>query len=638
MARTYTILGACVVGAALWAQPYLFYNQGALVYVQANALVYVQGGMQINDVVQGANTFDGVVENLGEIRLVNNVAAGWRGHLLIGQNAELNSRPNSIIYVAGDYHNDQGSHRSVGTHNAYGNTTLGGTLEFNGGDGPQTFRITMPAAENNDQRWRLHTVRINNTTAGVANRYVEIVNGTDRDMWIGTPTEGQLILASGRIHTVDATGANNFLSNNNPVEVRVFRTDVNAIDRPWPPAQPANFNALDPANQDRYIWGYLRRNHPANTTYRYPVGGRPVDPDGRGIQGIDVTTSAAHWVRVRFDPTVQAPFNQPAYCRPPDNANRRYDPLNNGRWEIQPFSDHITTIIAGGPIGGPAVRMYNRRVSNGTTDGNCPAAGSNNGLPGGGDPYFPGGQYQTNYCYVGYNQGGAAPLSSPNNCQAATSGWDVSRSGFTSYNQNNTYFYATVITYNAPLPIEGIRLTAVPAGRAIALAWEIPQEPEYVLGYRLYRSTDGENFSFIAETDRQGRTLYRHTDTYVQPGVRYFYQVEQYDALGNIRRSNIAEATLSKESEGFSVQVSPNPLGTQGALVVSLPQAGPVELILYDAAGKRVAHETYSLSEGLHYIDLAPILNQLAAGTYSALLYYRGEAVSLRLLKLDPIR
>ncbi|MDW8089283.1 MAG: hypothetical protein RMJ49_06010 [Bacteroidia bacterium] len=629
------------MGSALWAQPYLFYNQGALVYVQANALVYVQGGMQINDVTAGANTFDGIVENLGTIQLVNNAVGGWRGNLLIGQNAELNSRPNSIIYIAGDYHNDRGSHRSVGTHNAYGNTNLGGILEFTTGDGPQTFRITMPAAENNDQRWRLHTVRINNTTPDIANRYVEIVNGTDRDMWIGDATQGQLVFVSGRIHTVNATTGNlNNLSNNNPVEVRVFRTDPAAIIRtPWPPHQPATFATLSTDNQDRYIWGYLRRNHPAATTYGYPVGGRPTDPNGRGIQGVEVTISeaAAHWVRVRFDPTVQASFTQTAYCRPPDNAARQYNPLDNGRWEIQPFSDHITTTVMN--VQGPTVRMFNRRVSNATGNGNCPAAGANTGLPGGGDPYFPGGQYQTNFCYVGYNQGAVAtPLSTPNNCQAATSGWDVARGPFPSYNSNNTYFYATVITHNAPLPIEGLRLTAVPAGRAIALAWEVPQEPEYILGYRLYRSTDGENFSFIAETDRQGRTLYRHTDIYVQPGIRYFYQVEQYDALGNIRRSNVAEAILSKESEGFSAQFSPHPLSTQGYLVVSLPQAGPVELILYDAAGKRVAQETYHLSEGTHHIELTPILNQLAAGNYNALLHYRGEVLSLRLLKFDPIR
>ncbi|MDW8417694.1 MAG: hypothetical protein RML92_09120, partial [Bacteroidia bacterium] len=139
---------ACLLGATLWAQPDLFFNQGALVYVQSNALVYVQGGMQTND--NGTN--DGVLENLGTIQLVN-TAGGWRGNFTIGNNAEVNSRPNSLIQMQGDYHNNNGSHRSTGTHNANGNTNTGGTLEFNASDGAQTFRITMSGTD--QQRWTL---------------------------------------------------------------------------------------------------------------------------------------------------------------------------------------------------------------------------------------------------------------------------------------------------------------------------------------------------------------------------------------------------------------------------------------------------------------------------------------------------
>ncbi|MCX7651507.1 MAG: hypothetical protein N2200_01365, partial [Bacteroidia bacterium] len=110
---------ACLLGATLWAQPDLFFNQGALVYVQSGALVYVQGGMQTND--NGAN--NGVLENLGEIRCVDG-SGGFRGHFKISQNAEVNSRPNSWIYLQGHYHNILGVHRSTGAG-------FGGTVEFN---------------------------------------------------------------------------------------------------------------------------------------------------------------------------------------------------------------------------------------------------------------------------------------------------------------------------------------------------------------------------------------------------------------------------------------------------------------------------------------------------------------------------
>ncbi|MCS6790879.1 MAG: hypothetical protein NZ580_07870, partial [Bacteroidia bacterium] len=190
--RTRILLtAACLLGSRLAAQPYLFFNQGALVHVQASALVHVQGGMQINDM--GAN--NGVVNNRGTIEL-HDGSGGFRGHLLIGVGAELNSYPNSDIYVHGDYHNDRGYHRSTGM---LGADNLGGTIHFTGATQKQDFRVSVDInTQGNSQNWTLNNVVINKPASLILpNRYVEIVNGTDRDMWIN----GTLTLTSGRILT-----------------------------------------------------------------------------------------------------------------------------------------------------------------------------------------------------------------------------------------------------------------------------------------------------------------------------------------------------------------------------------------------------------------------------------------------------
>jgi hypothetical protein len=340
-----------------------------------------------------------------------------------------------------------------------------------------------------------------------------------------------------------------------------------------------------------------------------------------------------HYVRVRFDPTVQAPFTNPTYCRPGDpTPSYTYTPLNNGRWEVMPFASiSATTPSTHADLAG--VTMHNRVVSNATSDGLCPAAGT---PP---DDYWP--TRPTDQCYVGYNQrsGVGNQLDPPNNCQGSNTGFQVPRTGFGQYNLNGTYYYATVWTANHPLPSDELRLSAAPAGQAIRLTWDITQpEAEYILGYELYRKTENGTFTRIAQIDKQGRMQYTHDDAYVVPNTRYFYQVGQHDVFGNVRYSNIVEAMLPSRGDAFSAQLQPNPITSEGSLMVNIPSEGMVAFTLYDAAGKLVAQHSWTLAAGAHQLDLTPILAQVAAGNYNAHVTFGSEVKTLRLIKLDHTR
>ncbi len=592
------LLTVVALATGLWAQPDLFFNQGALVHVQANALLYVQGGYVNND--QGVN--QGITDNYGTIQLVNN-AGGWRGNLTNGNGAEFNTYPNSIVRMQGDFSNS-GAYRA-------GTGTYGGTIEFNGVD-IQTYQNTNTATE-----WALHDVIINNT-ATINQRHVQIVATTAQDMHIRNTLDFQ----SGRIHT----GAH---------EVRVMNTATTAVTRQLgTPVIPAAFNALvNPQNIDQYIYGALRWNVAAGNTYPFIVGGDPgvdaTDPD-RGIQRVDVgitATGGGHYVRVRFSGSSLAAITRPAYCRAPDAANRLYTPLDNGHWIIQPFST-IGTSTVSNDADLESVIMHNRVVSNATTSGFCPPPNTP------GDPFFS--NTPSDSCYVGINYD---QLSPPNNCQGSNNGFTVTRTSFGTYNQNGTHQYVTVWTDLWPLPSDELKLRAAPAGQAIRLTWDITQpEAEYILGYELYRKTELGTFTRIAQVDKQGRMQYTQDDAYVAPNTRYFYQVAQHDVFGNVRYSNIVEAILPARGDGFSVQLQPNPIVAEGSLLATLPAEGALAFTLYDAAGKVVAQHTWALTAGTHQLDLTPVMAQVAAGNYNAHVAFGGEVKTLRLIKVDHTR
>ncbi len=587
--------------AAAQGQPWVFYNQGALVHVQSGALVHVQGGYQNND--QGANP--GITNNYGTIQLVD-AAGGWRGNLLNGIGAEFNTYTGSLTRLQGDYTNE-GAYRA-------GASGYGGTIEFFGTTA-QNYTNTGNATQ-----WTHQDVLINNTAAMV-DRHVIISPTAAQDMWIN----GTLTLQSGRIRT------------DGPTEVRVLNTNTAAVVRPtWPPVTAATFATLvAPDNQHQYVQGRLRRNTAAGSAYAFPVGG---DQATRGIQGTVITPAQAGYVRVQFDITVQGFFSEAPYCRGGDpDVTNTYIPLDNGRWEVVFYGNGTnahtsTTPVAGNPS---SVRMFNRVVTNATVNGNCPAAGAP------GDENW--GNYPTDLCYVGYNQRATPPglLNPPNNCEGSNTGWDVTRTGFNDYNQhgqNGTYYFATVWTSNNPLPSAEIRLTAVPDGQAILTAWRVPEEAEYILGYELERSIDAQNFTRIAQVDKQGRTQYTFNDQYVAPGITYFYRVAQHDVFGNVRYSNVAEATLPQKGELFTAVIQPNPILTEGTLLVNLPAEGVLSFQLYDAAGKLVAQGDWTLAADAHQLDLSPILAKVAAGIYNALVSFGGDVKTLRLIKADLSR
>lgn len=97
-------------------------------------------------------------------------------------------------------------------------------------------------------------------------------------------------------------------------------------------------------------------------------------------------------------------------------------------------------------------------------------------------------------------------------------------------NQNKESAYSNEISgniFSLPTPV---LLTVTPDSvqNALNLKWKV-SFPEVITGFRLYRSTDGENFEFLAEQLKDSLIF---TDTEIQPGVRYIYAVTGLGTAG----------------------------------------------------------------------------------------------------------
>jgi fibronectin type 3 domain-containing protein len=117
-----------------------------------------------------------------------------------------------------------------------------------------------------------------------------------------------------------------------------------------------------------------------------------------------------------------------------------------------------------------------------------------------------------------------------------------------------TLYYYRVLSYNAngisdfsntasattfPLPAAPSNLTATAISKSrIDLAWVDNSNNED--GFKIYRSTDGVNFTFYATV---GANVTTRSNTNLTSGTTYYYRVFAYNSGGNSADSNVASAT-----------------------------------------------------------------------------------------------
>ncbi len=181
------------------------------------------------------------------------------------------------------------------------------------------------------------------------------------------------------------------------------------------------------------------------------------------------------------------------------------------------------------------------------------------------------------------------------------------------------------------LPVSLVSFEGEVLGQTAALSWEMSMEVD-VDFFRLERSSDGINFSLLAEVDAVGNSLeptsYLHYDSRPEEGVNY-YRLSQIGLDGQLKVLEPIVQVYFGELANF--EISPNPVKEHLdiSFLNDLEEAG--FLYLYDIAGREMSRQAIEVREGQNDISLD--LSTLSSGVYFVQLQFGFSAKARRFIK-----
>jgi hypothetical protein len=188
------------------------------------------------------------------------------------------------------------------------------------------------------------------------------------------------------------------------------------------------------------------------------------------------------------------------------------------------------------------------------------------------------------------------------------------------------YYYG-----DAVFPVEWMEFKAGKEEKGIALTWETAWEVDN-RHFIVERSTDGLRFQPVGRVEAAGTAdyaqSYRFVDEEPAAGVNY-YRLQQVDFDGTATYSEVRSAFWA--GGDFSIAFTPNP-HAGGALTVetSVPQAGDLELSLYNAGGQLLRRLVQPAQQGENRLEIDA--ESLPAGIYLIRAVWEGASVSERLI------
>lgn len=173
------------------------------------------------------------------------------------------------------------------------------------------------------------------------------------------------------------------------------------------------------------------------------------------------------------------------------------------------------------------------------------------------------------------------------------------------------------------LPITLLNLSASPNGKKVTLHWSTSSEINN-RGFDIQRSTDGSNWTTIGFVAGVGNSSLTTNYSYLDDNLesrKYYYRLNQKDLDGRSKLSVIVTATVGGRGEYVLGQNYPNPFQNETTIQYSIPQAGKVNVTLFDISGRAVRVLVNGSKEaGTHAISLNT--GTLTKGIY----YYRLQA------------
>jgi hypothetical protein len=171
---------------------------------------------------------------------------------------------------------------------------------------------------------------------------------------------------------------------------------------------------------------------------------------------------------------------------------------------------------------------------------------------------------------------------------------------------------------------------------SIILNWQISTDGySQILGFNLYRTlqdkTDKNNWTKLNNTPITGNNPYQFVDSTVFKGQNYTYRLTALTAAGREEILGNTNGAVHNIPTRFAFNaVYPNPAKTLVSCRLTLPQASPVTLNLYDVSGRMVLSKQVTLSEGEQ--EAALDVTGLSKGVYTVQANCGGENATKRIV------
>ena len=182
-----------------------------------------------------------------------------------------------------------------------------------------------------------------------------------------------------------------------------------------------------------------------------------------------------------------------------------------------------------------------------------------------------------------------------------------------------------------PLPVSDLQFTGRYSNGYVNLTWKALQERELAY-YELTRSTNGVNFAPVnrQQAANAASASYVYADDVRNLGAgKLYYRLRTADKNGDSKLSNIVLINLSRSEV---VTIYPNPAVSQISISLTLENAQPATITLYNMTGQAVKTMQTQVAAGAQTLQLSG-LEKLASGQYELVIRMQdGRAIQEKVM------
>ena len=186
-----------------------------------------------------------------------------------------------------------------------------------------------------------------------------------------------------------------------------------------------------------------------------------------------------------------------------------------------------------------------------------------------------------------------------------------------------------------PLPVELTAFSANSVNGNVELLWNTATEKNNN-GFEVERKSAASEFVKIGFVKGNGTTTNVSSYSFTDKNVKadYSYRLKQIDFDGTFAYSNIVNVSANQLPVTFALgQNFPNPFNPTTSISYSLPQAGVVNLAIFNTLGQKVKEVVNSYQEAGNY-TVSLNVSDLSSGNYIYNISVNGKSINKKMLLL----